>query len=1422
MNNRQNICINGLWDFCPGDGSLNRMPEKWEEKIVVPSPWNINSFSAPQEFNFQKECVFLRGGDFDLFPQYPKIWERAESGWYKTEFYIPEEWKGNNISLCFNAVLYYSEYYINGHLIAADRDGYLPFEFNIESFIKWGETNELIVGAIKMSQFKITLPSGEKRYEFPTGSFWYEMGGIWQDVFLKVYPATYLSDVFVTADIEVCTIDVKSTLSGLDLENFSLEYVLIDCNTGESVILGNQWDLNGNNVAYAYDYSEVQKNIKLWWPHAPNLYKLEVILKKDGIGIDKKTTRFGFRSFKIQGKKFYLNGIPYNLRNDSWHYMGFAYQTEEYAKLWYKMEKAANVNSIRLHAQPYPEFFLEIADEVGMIIVDESAVWGSHTEYYYSETFIENAKKHVERLVKRDRNHPSVMIWSVENECLPSFLAQGNCGNGAVKSVDEHMERLYSLSEPVLALDTCRLLSFDGGNDLNGRAQVYCMHYPPKKLSFETSKPLTLGEMGNMYYASPDLVCEFMGDQTFNSFEGRLEAIGRDAFELLKYYRKHAAQTCIFNLVWYGLRPLPFKEKIHTYEDYTTPGIKPTKTGRYISTLNAGYDEELPEYITNPIFEWAKKAYIPERFFFEDQKVRFYNGDKGSRRISVHNDSMKEKLYTIYWRVEENGKSIFENATEINVKPSEFELLTVKFDLPDAEAITTSMLNITMQDDDGLVFEDKAELKTYNLKHLLSRVEKVGQIGVVGCKDSEFIEKIKLENIRFIEEEEADKGFDAYIVAGGIDSQTYEFLESTGKSILDISLEGKYFKDLSGHNNVEKAFISADKSILTQDIEEWDLFAWDNYVSISAFSEFIGGNYVPLVTNGIGAPLVVDIYRSGTQLTLSGIDFVGQVKNEPAAAVLFLNLILHMAEQRTSKHNDCVLISTENSRLTKFLKGMHVKYIKVDPEDNLKIKALRNIKVIIADGEYSLEYLCELLPYNAATVFVWNMRIDTVPLSIKKYIHISQQPLYHMEKVGEHKLLEGIQSSYMYGLEVGNEVVLVEAPIAILDNSAASGIIRNTNIDWRVWNNMGENVKTASILRSELENRQELFGLLKCRINGIEVIINQIQYSLTNMKLKRLTSILLTNLGAEMENVDLKHEEDVFDGGIYENGLKKTLLLKTSDVTNPENMLPLLNRDEGVAYWGVANLDEMCFEQKGYTYGFYVSSPSDRTNLLLNPDLVGVSITSGCFKKVFLNNELVAEGEDISIGALPLKAGWNKFILFEDRKSGNNGPINVYFTRKDDLPLDLTFSLESEILSQVPRDTWNIVATHNTEDSRGAVNGKGSLWDSLSFQAEGMYLQIDMQEEYLLKKLQFTSSYKEDHGWVQYGVPKTFVIKVSIDGETWNDVYTVNEEQSLTLLEGRVIIYTKPCTARYIRIMITGEALKSMRISELKVFTVSD
>ena len=150
---------------------------------------------------------------------------------------------------------------------------------------------------------------------------------------------------------------------------------------------------------------------------SPNLYAVLVSLWKDGKESDRKYTRFGWREFKIKDGDFYLNNNKIQVKGDSWHFMGIPQMTRRYAFAWYKALKDAGGNGVRLHAMPYPTFYLEVADEMGICVLDESAIWASHSQFNYAEPVTwERFNDHVARLVMRDRNFPSVMGWSVENE----------------------------------------------------------------------------------------------------------------------------------------------------------------------------------------------------------------------------------------------------------------------------------------------------------------------------------------------------------------------------------------------------------------------------------------------------------------------------------------------------------------------------------------------------------------------------------------------------------------------------------------------------------------------------------------------------------------------------------------------------------------------------------------------------------------------------------------------------------------------------------------------------------------------------------------------------------------------------------------------------------------------------------------------
>jgi len=349
-------------------------------------------------------------------------------------------------------------------------------------------------------------------------------------------------------------------------------------------------------------------------------------LEQGGKTIDRKYTRFGWREFKIKNGDFYLNDHKIQIKADSWHFMGIPQLTRRYAFAWYKALKDAGGNGVRLHAMPYPTFYLEVADEMGICVLDESAIWASHCRYNYAETITwERFRDHVTRFIQRDRNFPSVMGWSVENE-VRMALEQPLQSEETIVQVGKEICKLMDL---VRELDPTRdWISADGSHDWDGRFPTSILHYVNKEayqdIRRETNKPVGVGECTIAYYGTPKHASAFIGDFAFQSMEDRMKGVAIESYGQLKaQLLADFSYLSVFNLVWYGLKPLPLG---HTHQENAPtiengiffgsyqegkPGVQPERLGPYCTTLNPGYDPNLPLYDPWPMYDAIKAVFAP-------------------------------------------------------------------------------------------------------------------------------------------------------------------------------------------------------------------------------------------------------------------------------------------------------------------------------------------------------------------------------------------------------------------------------------------------------------------------------------------------------------------------------------------------------------------------------------------------------------------------------------------------------------------------------------------------------------------------------------------------------------------------------------------------------------------------------------------
>lgn len=637
---RQEICLNGFWQFqpvaLPEGYSLNNgapvLPEpandKWSETpIRIPSPWNVNSFGY---------------GSGKIFP-YPKEWESARMGWLRRQITVPEEWNGKRIILHFEAVLGHAQVVVNGHLLAEHFDNSLPFDVDITEFVKPGAGNELLVGVRHNALFDI--PGKYGKITYPSGAPWTrQMIGIWQDVFLHALPPLRVDDIAIRplVDESILELEVKVRNNSPEKQTFDIKGLVRQWmnEAGKDIISAAEpkWSL-GNPVMEISSVTgtvgpkmtttltirvPVKGELNYWTMDTPNLYGLILDVSQGTETRDRFYERFGWRQWGISGRDVTLNGKPITLLGDAGHFLGVQYQTRRFAWSWYHALKMANGNAIRLHACIRPRFYMELADEMGIAILSETEIYNSTMDinYYAPETWLRFGA-HVDALVLRDRNYPSVFGWSIANEVLSALWWKGVPRDYWQPII----EKSADLADRIKILDPTRpWISSDGDGDFHGRLPTYIYHYGNPH-SWERNapkdKPFGIGEGGSMLWGSPVVFSAYNGERSYESNEGMMDGIAREIYHYLVVQRNMSAYTSIFTFEGSGFHSLPLglndKSRIPDDNDGIffgpfkegQPGIQPDRILPYSTKFNPGYDPNLPFIMPTASFEAIKAAYAP-------------------------------------------------------------------------------------------------------------------------------------------------------------------------------------------------------------------------------------------------------------------------------------------------------------------------------------------------------------------------------------------------------------------------------------------------------------------------------------------------------------------------------------------------------------------------------------------------------------------------------------------------------------------------------------------------------------------------------------------------------------------------------------------------------------------------------------------
>ena len=342
----------------------------------------------------------------------PRGFKEMGIGWYRYELTPKAEWKGKRIVLDFQGIMLVGDVYLNGQRVGGTDYGYLGFDIDLSKLLKWGQVNEIIVKA----------DTGK-----PNNSRWYTGGGLFRDVNLIV---TDKNLYFPRHPLFIRTVnnkEIKIRANILNLQKTKKPQIPVEVkilNAEGKVVTQQKSDLHFNAKWRDREYelpSISLENAKLWSPDTPYLYTAEVTLyDNEGNIADQIREPFGIRTIEMNPEKGLLvNGKKVLLKGYANHHTLGALGAAAYPRAIekrLKLMKEFGMNHIRTSHNPYSEDFLKLCDKYGILVVDELYdKW--LTQYAGGRVEWESLwQKDIPEWVKRDRNHPSVVMWSLGNE----------------------------------------------------------------------------------------------------------------------------------------------------------------------------------------------------------------------------------------------------------------------------------------------------------------------------------------------------------------------------------------------------------------------------------------------------------------------------------------------------------------------------------------------------------------------------------------------------------------------------------------------------------------------------------------------------------------------------------------------------------------------------------------------------------------------------------------------------------------------------------------------------------------------------------------------------------------------------------------------------------------------------------------------
>ena len=652
--------LNGTWNFAyfrnPGDVPDNLNSIKWSS-IQVPGTWQMQGFGIPIYTNVTYP--------FDANPPLIKGINGNPVGIYARTFQVRPDWKDKQIAIHFGSVSSAFYIWVNGEMVGYSEDSWSPAEFNITRYLKEGHNN---------IQLKVFRWSDGSYLEDQDG---WRMSGIFRDVFLVAKPEVNIQDFFVKTPFlgtQDAQLKVEVTLANHSDQEASGCELFVQLKDHGQIIKKLNIELEAIEAGKEKKFilESLVTNPQKWSNEQPYLYDVDIFIKnKSGDILENISSKIGFREVKIADNQLFLNGKSILIKgvnrveHDPFNgkYISKKRMEEEI-----KLMKQHNINCVRTAHYPADPYFYQLCDEYGILVIDEANV-ESHGMKYGNESLAKQGlweKAHVERfeaVIQRDKNHPSVIIWSYGNEA----------GNGAnmlamqkkAKEIDPDRPTHYHFSDEP---HTAEIL----GGGIMGRGKKN-----------ELSRYQSISDL--IFIAESDLDRPFLLNEYAHSMGNAMGNLK----EYMDVFEKYPSMIggCIWDWVDQGITKSvegnSYGNKIKNPEKANQECHQPD--GKYFWAYGGDFGDKpndanfclngllLPDLTLTPKILEVKKVY---------QNIAFFEKNLPKGLVEVHNKFIFTNLshYNFSWEILENGIGVQKGElADLNIMPGKTGLMHIPF-----------------------------------------------------------------------------------------------------------------------------------------------------------------------------------------------------------------------------------------------------------------------------------------------------------------------------------------------------------------------------------------------------------------------------------------------------------------------------------------------------------------------------------------------------------------------------------------------------------------------------------------------------------------------------------------------------------------------------------------------------------------------